>query len=60
MESDTPNGKTITIRDPVARTVYILDPATKTCNAARDGRVYRRPGHCRCAGDTSTRIWRRG
>jgi hypothetical protein len=30
MESDTPDGKTITIRDPVARTVYSLDPATKT------------------------------
>ncbi len=29
IESDTPNDKTITIRDPVARTVYILDSATK-------------------------------
>ncbi len=30
VETDTPNGKTIAIRDPVAGLVYNLDPAAKT------------------------------
>jgi hypothetical protein len=30
IESDTPNGKTITIRDPVAGIGYTLDPVAKT------------------------------